>query len=131
MSEKKRSIISSVLAMKCPRCREGNLFKTHTFSFQKPFEMPDHCPICKQNYMPEPGFYFGAMFISYIMWGFISLGICLPLVFVLDWSVNAAFALLLLVSAIFFIWLFRTSRSIWIHIAIKYDPQKSKMPKTT
>ncbi|MBX0292946.1 DUF983 domain-containing protein [Hymenobacter sp. HSC-4F20] len=27
--------------------------------------MPAHCPVCGQAYEPEPGFYWGAMFISY------------------------------------------------------------------
>lgn len=27
--------------------------------------MPSHCPVCGQAYEPEPGFYWGAMFISY------------------------------------------------------------------
>lgn len=130
MSEKKKSIVASVLDMKCPRCREGNLFKTSTLAFQKPFEMPDHCPVCQQKYMPEPGFYYGAMYISYVLWAFISLALCLTLVFAFDWSVNSAFLLLLFISAIFFVWLFRISRSIWIHIAIRYEPQKKKLSNT-
>ena len=27
-------------------------------------EMPDECPVCRQTYEPEPGFYYGAMYIS-------------------------------------------------------------------
>jgi uncharacterized membrane protein YedE/YeeE len=27
-------------------------------------EMPDACPVCHQTYEPEPGFYYGAMYIS-------------------------------------------------------------------
>ncbi|KAA9338737.1 DUF983 domain-containing protein [Hymenobacter busanensis] len=27
--------------------------------------MPENCPVCGQAYEPEPGFYWGAMFISY------------------------------------------------------------------
>lgn len=125
MSAKPKGITRSIVEMKCPRCREGNLFETGVFSFQKPFDMPAHCPVCQQDYMPEPGFYFGAMFISYIMWGFFSLGLCLTLVFAMDWSVNAAFTLLLFISAIFFVWLYRISRSIWIHLNIKHKPQTS------
>ena len=64
---KKRSLLSSVFAMKCPQCRQGDLFETSTFSFQKPFDMPDRCPVCSNNYMPEPGFYFGAMFITFLV----------------------------------------------------------------
>ncbi|AYA38996.1 DUF983 domain-containing protein [Hymenobacter oligotrophus] len=27
--------------------------------------MPEACPVCKQAYEPEPGFYWGAMYFSY------------------------------------------------------------------
>lgn len=117
-SQRANSVLSSIFAMKCPCCREGKLFEQS--AFQKPFEMPKRCAVCNQNYMPEPGFYFGAMFISYIIWGWFSVMLCLGLVFGFDWSVNGAFALLIFLSIICFVWIFRISRSIWIHINVKY-----------
>ncbi|MEM8907758.1 MAG: DUF983 domain-containing protein [Bacteroidota bacterium] len=128
-TSKKRTLGSSIFGMKCPRCREGNLFKTTTFSFSQPFEMLDECPVCGQNYMPEPGFYFGAMFISYIIWGWFSILLCLALIFLLGWTVNGAFALLIFLSVLFFVWIFRISRSIWIHINVKYQPQQNDSSK--
>ncbi|MFK8101560.1 MAG: DUF983 domain-containing protein [Saprospiraceae bacterium] len=116
--------------MKCPRCREGDLFETGTFSFEKPFDMPDKCSCCSQSYMPEPGFYYGAMFISYIFYGWFSLALCLSLVFAFDWSIKGAFTLLILISIVLFVWVFRMARSIWIHIIIKYKPQNNRKTKT-
>ena len=116
-----RSVWKSISSLKCPKCREGDLFLKETWSFQQPFEMHKRCPNCNQNYMPEPGFYFGAMFISYILWGWFSIVLCLGLVFCFEWSVNGAFALLIFISLIFFVWIFRISRSIWIHINIKFQ----------
>ncbi|GAA4374816.1 DUF983 domain-containing protein [Hymenobacter koreensis] len=55
----------SLLALRCPRCHEGPLFKSSAFNLSKFTEMPEHCPVCGQTYEPEPGFYWGAMFISY------------------------------------------------------------------
>ncbi len=117
----KRGLVASVMGLRCPKCRHGVLFPTDTLAFDKPFDMLDNCPECNLNYMPEPGFYFGSMFISYIIWGFFSLSFCLSLMFIFDWSVNGSFVLLLFISAIFFVPLYRVSRSIWIHINIKYD----------
>jgi len=119
---KKRGLWSSIFGLKCPRCREGNLFLTSTFSYSKPTEMPDRCPVCNQNYTPEPGFWFGAMFISYgwTAWAcllFIGGGI-----WGFGMSVNGAFMLLIFIIAIFFFWIFRISRSMWIHIYVGYDP---------
>ena len=118
-SKKVDKKIPAILKMKCPRCYEGNLFETSTWSFQKPFEMNKKCPTCEQNFFPEPGFYFGAMFISYVLWGWVSVifgGTC---IIFLEMSVNQTTLILILFSALFFIWLFRISRTIWIHIAIK------------
>ena len=123
MSKKSRSASSSIWNMKCAKCREGDLFKTGSFSLSKPFEMPEKCDRCNQLYLPEPGFYYGAMFISYAIQGWFALGLMLSLVFIFDWTVNSAFALFLFIAAIFFVWTFRISRSIWFHISEKFDPK--------
>lgn len=124
---KKGSKIYGMMNFKCPTCHEGNLFKTSTFSFQKSFEMPDQCPNCGQTYMPEPGFYFGAMFISYIFMGFFCIGFVAILHWGFGWSIEASFGLLILIYAIFFVWIFRMARSIWINLMVKYDPSKARL----
>jgi len=53
-----------MLLNKCPRCGRGNVFKYGALSFRFT-EMHDYCPECNASFEPEPGFYFGAMFISY------------------------------------------------------------------
>lgn len=114
----------SIMDMKCPRCRTGNLFLSSTLSYQKPFEMPERCPHCNLLYSPEPGYFYGAMFISYAIWGWFSILFCLALVFYFKFSVNGTFGILILLSAIFFVWLFRISRSLWIHFNVKFDASK-------
>ncbi len=55
---------AALLALRCPRCHEGKLFSARALSFRFA-EMPAACPVCGQATEPEPGFYFGAMFVSY------------------------------------------------------------------
>ena len=55
----------ALLALRCPRCHEGPLFTHSSYNLSKFSDMPAHCPVCNQAYEPEPGFYWGAMFISY------------------------------------------------------------------
>jgi uncharacterized protein (DUF983 family) len=50
---------------KCPRCREGDIFKYPLTNVSKFAAMNDRCPKCDASFNPEPGFYFGAMFVSY------------------------------------------------------------------
>src|SRR5690606_14294140 len=58
--------VKSVVRCKCPRCRKANLFtqKNH-YNLPKLFDMPDRCPNCGQDFFIEPGFYLGAMWVSY------------------------------------------------------------------
>lgn len=119
---KKGSKLYSITNFKCPRCNEGDLFETPTFSFRKPFGMHEQCTHCKQSYLPEPGFYYGAMFISYIITGWFSIGFVLFFHWVLDWSMAASFGLLLVLCALFFVFIFRFSRAVWLALMVKYNP---------
>ncbi len=56
---------AALLALRCPRCHEGQLFSHPAYNLTKFADMPTACPVCGQAYEPEPGFYFGAMFVSY------------------------------------------------------------------
>jgi uncharacterized protein (DUF983 family) len=119
-----RSGFSSILTLRCPRCRKGPLFHAGTIS--RPgslFTMHSACPHCKQSYEPEPGFYFGAMFVSY--------GINTAL-FIASWItltlVYPSYSLFLLLGLLVGIVLlslplsFRLSRSIWLALFVRFDP---------
>lgn len=123
---KKGSKAYSIWNMKCPRCHEGDLFS----SGGKFYDMPERCPECSLRYSPQPGFYYGAMFISYIFTGFFSLGFAMFFHWVLDWSMGATFAFLIFVLAVFFIWIFRMARTIWINTVVHYDPNILVKTKT-
>ncbi|GAB2966556.1 hypothetical protein GCM10027048_41370 [Hymenobacter coalescens] len=41
------------------------MFTHSALSLTKFSDMPEHCPVCGQSYEPEPGFYYGAMYISF------------------------------------------------------------------
>lgn len=116
----------SILTYKCPRCHEGDLFKTTMLSFKKPFEMYEKCPVCEQKYVLEPGFYWGSMYVAYALsggWMLLAFGVCFfllgihPLVSVGIAAVGV-FAL--------YVWIFRTSRSIWINFFVRYNGKTAK-----
>jgi len=54
-----------ILKTKCPKCREESMFKFRTLDLGNMLKMHRTCPKCGQDLMPEPGFYFGAMYFSY------------------------------------------------------------------
>ena len=85
--------------------------------------MHSACPHCNQSFEPEPGFYFGAIFVSY--------GINTAL-FIASWItlslVYPSYSLFLLLGLLVGIVLlslplsFRLSRSIWLALFVRFDP---------
>ena len=122
----KRNFIINTLQKKCPRCQEGDLFNK-PFSFSDPLNMPDKCPVCQQKFEPEPGFYYGSMFISYIFSAFFFLGIIAFCLIVAKLSLNMSMLVLLATASLTYFFFLRMSRSLWINLLVKYDPEaKSK-----
>ncbi|HAD11566.1 MAG TPA: DUF983 domain-containing protein [Saprospirales bacterium] len=113
----------SIFHLKCPRCHEGEMFETGSWSFKKSFDMYQRCPKCNLNYFPEPGYYYGSMFISYIWLAWVSLLSVMFFHWYLKLDELLAYALLILVVAINFVYIFRISRLMWINMHVKYDPK--------
>ena len=117
------SKLYSIFSLKCPTCHRGDLFPTGSFTFNRPFDQYTHCPACGQDYFPEPGFYYGAMFISYIGSGFFCLAVVMFLHWVLGWSMLASFATLIAIFAVLFVWWFRVSRSAYLNLVFGFKPK--------
>jgi len=117
----KGSKLYSIFSMRCPKCHEGKMFYTPTFSFKRPFDMRERCESCNEDFFPEPGYYYGAMFISYIFTAFFCIGFSLFFHWVLDWSIEASFALLIAILAVLFVFIFRLARTLYINMNIGYD----------
>lgn len=57
--------ITALIKQKCPNCHEGDIYKKRTYlGFGK---ILDNCPNCNHKYDKEPGFFFGAMYVSYAL----------------------------------------------------------------
>lgn len=59
----------SMLHLKCPRCRRGDLFihpnPYKKFGLNYMLEMHKTCPVCHQVYELETGFWYGTGYVSY------------------------------------------------------------------
>ena len=62
-----RSKLRAILEAKCPKCWEGNMFMFPISNFRKFSHMHTHCPHCNLRFEVEPGFFIGAMYVSYAM----------------------------------------------------------------
>ena len=61
----KMQMREAILLGKCPRCRKGDMFKYPISQISKFNLMHSHCKCCDQIFNVEPGFFIGAMYISY------------------------------------------------------------------
>lgn len=116
------STFNDILHQRCPRCRVGKIFHHSIFlGFPK---MQEECSVCHLRYEREPGYFLGAMYISY------GLGVPVIAVFaLLIWAatgwwitkdvVLAVVLFLPLAPAITFL-----SRVLWIYLDQKFDPSR-------
>lgn len=109
------NFILNIVTEKCPYCGEGDVFKK--IKFYRIPEMYANCSSCKRDFTGEPGYFFGAMYISYgiaVSLGILSFLICTfllkieSLYIVLGISISS----ILLISFKNFKW----SRIIWLKI---------------
>jgi uncharacterized protein (DUF983 family) len=121
------SYLVSVLTNKCPRCREGYLFKTtNAYDLKNTVEMNEKCPVCKQRTEIEVGFYYGTSYVSYALGVAFVIAIFVAwyvlIGFSIDdnrvfWCMGTAIAGLVVLQPVFM----RLSRSLWLSWFVKYD----------
>jgi uncharacterized protein (DUF983 family) len=127
--EKKPGYTLTVLSGKCPRCREGHIYKEkNPYKLGSIVKMHERCPVCGQPTEIEVGFYYGTGYVSYAL----SVGVCLAsfiiwwltIGFSLDdnrffWWIGINAVLLVLLQPP----LMRLSRTMWLSWFVSYDPQ--------
>lgn len=121
------SILYSVLNNKCPKCHQGDFFvKANSYDLKNFTKMYKFCPVCSESYEPEPGYYFGAMYVSYAINVAIMVAVWIgfELFFSDDISVWWVVLFTILIGLAFTPVIFRWSRIIWINIFVKYDSSR-------
>jgi uncharacterized protein (DUF983 family) len=55
----------AILQCKCPRCTQGDMFKTGALNIKKFNELKEQCAVCGLRFQVEPGFYQLSMYFTY------------------------------------------------------------------
>lgn len=133
--ETKQNFLLSVLSMRCPRCRRGQMFKDNNpyrkLTLKYIFDMHDNCPVCQQKFDLEPGFWYGTGYVSYALAVAISVSTFVAWLVLIGVSTedNRIFYWLVLNTVILVIiqpWLMRLSRAIYICFFVSYDANYNK-----
>ena len=122
MAPPKPSTLGSILHQRCPRCRVGRIFPSSIFwGWPKMYE---RCSVCDLKYEREPGYFLGAMYISYGL----ALG-TIALMAVVVWAVThwwitkaAVWGVILFLPLAPAITLL--SRVLWIYLDQTFDPER-------
>jgi uncharacterized protein (DUF983 family) len=118
----KLATVRDILHQRCPRCRAGSMFRYSIFrGFPK---MHDRCPVCDLKFDREPGYFLGAMYVSY------GLGLVIvALIAALLWSVTGWWITKDIIWAVvLFLPLAPTitffARVLWIYLDQAIDPER-------
>jgi uncharacterized protein (DUF983 family) len=59
LQNNKLPVFIDILRARCPACRTGKIT-------QSLFKLNKRCPVCNRDFYPEPGYYLGAMMVSFL-----------------------------------------------------------------
>lgn len=109
-------MIKDIFLEKCPHCHKGRVFKNSDSVFKIPV-MNETCSECDYKFEREPGYFLGAMYISYgiaVFMGILTFLVCY-LLFPTMPTVFFPLAIVLVIAAIARK-NFKLSRVIYIHL---------------
>jgi uncharacterized protein (DUF983 family) len=105
--------LAAIMTRRCPRCLEGPVFATL-------FRMHAQCPACGLLFEREPGYFTGAMYLSYG----VALLVTAPVWLVMVWFGRSL--VLVVIGPLLVVgspWLFRYARVLWLHLDQAFDPR--------
>jgi uncharacterized protein (DUF983 family) len=113
---RKSSLITRILEEKCPNCGLGEVYEKKTRFFQLPV-MKEKCNECQYHFDREPGYFLGAMYISYGLAVFQGiLTFVLLYVFFPNLATILVVLIILGVICLFSLKNYKLSRIIYMHI---------------
>jgi uncharacterized protein (DUF983 family) len=104
------------MALRCPRCGETPLFRGW-------FTMREACGLCGLRFERAPGYFVGAIYVNYAVTVMLVIGGYLVLFCVLSLSTTMQLVIWLPVVALFPLWFFRYSRSVWLALELFFNPE--------
>ncbi len=105
-----------ILQLRCPDCGKASVFYRAKYPILRKPEMKKYCENCGYNFEKAPGYFLGAIYISYalaVLEGFIAFVLAKNLIFGLD---DITLAMVTLAAILLCaVWNYRISRVIWMN----------------
>jgi uncharacterized protein (DUF983 family) len=109
--------------LRCPRCGAGQLFRGW-------FRMRKQCDWCGLDFVREPGFYLGSIYINYGLTALLITAAYFTLYFTTDIEPQRVLWGLVVFCVVFPLWFFRYARSLWLAFDQFWDPD-AEQPSST
>lgn len=125
------NLLVKFLRLRCPRCGDAPIFSdTNPYHLKNLTKMPDKCPKCQLSYKVEMGFYWGAMYVSYMLNALFFLMMAAVYV-VTCWGhlIDWAHYFIMIASPIFIIispYTLRLSRWLWLWFDYEFFIKRKK-----
>ena len=129
MSAVKDSLSFAILNAKCPQCRKGEMFKHKWWQISKFVKFYQLCPVCDLRFDREPGFFHGAMYISYAMIVAMVTNVWFVLFFIFNDPVLEVYiGVITVLNIVLLPIFFRYSRVLYLYAfgGVKYNNQYNK-----
>lgn len=118
----KRSVAYSIFRFKCPHCREGEFFvDRNPYHLSTVGDVREACPVCERRFTPEPGFYYGGMYVAYAL--AVATGTSIFVATLVLWpaaSVGAKAGSVAVGLVALGPWLYAVSKTIWANLFMRY-----------
>ena len=122
---KKGTKLYSIFKRKCPVCQEGDFFVSRTYDLKNSGKIHEKCSNCKEVYSKEPGFYQGAMYVSYGLGVAMFIAVFLLTYLILPSPTTFTYIMVLLVTMVVLApFLYELSKIIWANLFMSYKNQK-------
>lgn len=112
----------SIFRFKCPHCHEGEFFvDRNPYHLRTVGDVLEQCPACARKYTPEPGFYYGGMYVAYGL----AVATCTTIFVatIVLWpssSIMARAALVIIGLVLAAPWLYAVSKTLWANMFMSY-----------
>lgn len=124
---KKGSKLYSILKLKCPYCQEGEFYKSRNpYDFSSMSEHHENCDNCERKLSIEPGFYFGAMYVSYTF-GVAHIVSFVVAKYILDFEMEFWNFIILVASSLLAVTplYYALSKIIWANLFMNFKEEKT------
>ena len=122
---KKGTKLYSIFKRKCPVCQEGDFFVSKPYDLKNIGKIHEECSNCNEKFSKEPGFYYGAMYVSYGLG--VAMFVAIFLTTYLIYPESTAYTYITLIAIAMVLlgpFLYELSKIIWANMFMSFKNKK-------